>query len=244
MEVAEYQKMEKIEKNHWWFVAKRNFLKYTLRRFFSSGEKKRILDVGCGTGAIIDFLQHEGYEAEGVDMSQDALSFCRQKKLCVKSGLADALEFPDNYFDAVLACDVLEHVSVHERAVVEIKRVLKPGGIFIATVPAHPFLWSYHDVALHHVRRYTKAEFNKLLSTAFVNVEVQWIHCVILLPAIFVRLFRRGVVTQKQESDVRPANSLINILMKKIYFFEIAWFAHFRSLPWGLSLLGVAQKNK
>jgi len=238
MELQEYAKMDMVEKDHWWFRAKRSYLALMLQHFVPQTEAS-ILDVGCGTGAIMDFLEKAGYRVEGIDPSQAALKYCRDKNLKVQIGQADELPFADNTFDAVIALDVLEHVVEDKKSVAEIARVLKPGGIFICTVPAHPWLYSYHDEALHHLRRYAASALRSVLSTDLKLEYLGWVHATILLPAMVLRLARnpKGVA----ESDIRPSIPAINAIMSLVYRVELLWFSYF-PLPWGLSLLAVARK--
>lgn len=243
MERDEYKKMDAMEREHWWFKAKRSILQLVLETHHLDHQQLQALDVGCGTGAILELLQTNGYQARGIDMSEEALRFCREKNLVVSYGLINNLPFTDNTFDIVVAADVLEHVEEDGQALTEIKRILKPGGFLIATVPAHPFLFSYHDVALHHVRRYTRSQFQTVLQSNFSVARLAWIHAFILLPAIIIRLLRRIIPNQSSESDVRPANGFTNFIMLLIYGFETRCFKWWGSLPWGLSLLGVARKQ-
>jgi SAM-dependent methyltransferase len=248
MEKVEYQKMEFLEKNHWWFLAKRKFLKVVLSRNISANndlrKKMRVLDIGCGTGAVMNFLMQEGFEnSVGVDMSDEALFFCEKKGLSVQKAFANNLPFPTDYFDLIVALDVLEHIENDEEALKEISRVLKKDGLFISTVPAHQMLWSYHDVALHHVRRYDRNSFEKKLSSDFKIITISWIHFFILFPAAAVRLVESFFSKTNRRSDVKRENEFLNHLMLIIYSLEISFFKIFNFLTWGLSLLGVVTKK-
>lgn len=241
MEEQEYIKMDAIETDHWWFKAKRRFLEVALVKHAPVG-RLRVLDVGCGTGAVMRFLQARGYETQGVDMSTTALQYCRQKGLRVSYGLADAMQFPDASFDVVFALDVLEHLDDAGAAVREIKRVLKPGGLLVATVPAHQFLFSYHDTALHHKRRYNKQSLRALISPELQIECLTWFHAAILLPAFLLRLIKKILRLRDTVSDVAQSSPLVNAVMSAWYTIEIRIFTLFGYLPWGLSLMVVAKK--
>lgn len=242
MEKSEYARMEAVEANHWWFKAKRRYVAQALAWFGPAAVGATVLDVGCGTGAVMEHMKSLGYEAFGVDMSPEALQYCQAKKLTVTLGTAESIAYPDASFDVVLALDVLEHVSDHQAAVKEIARILKPGGIFVATVPAHPWLFSYHDVALHHVRRYRRAEFTQILETALTVEWVSWIHAVILGPAMVRRLLIKKAGATG-ESDVQPASRLVSLMFGLAYALERVWWRTFKRLPFGLSLIAVARKT-
>src|SRR5688572_31373282 len=96
MQQHTYAIMDRVEDSHWWFVGRRAILESFLRGIVEKPGKPagelRILDVGCGTGANLEMLSQFG-GAEGVDVSDDALEFCRQKGLSVQKGLAETLPY-------------------------------------------------------------------------------------------------------------------------------------------------------
>lgn len=242
MEIAEYKKMDSIESGHFWFIAKKKFLDIVLEKFI--GEKKlKILDIGCGTGAIMDYLKNKGHEVFGVDMSDEALKYCQAKGLAVEIGKADRVDFPDGYFDVVLSLDVLEHLDNDQEAVNEARRLLKKGGFFIATVPAHQFLWSYHDVALHHKRRYGKNKFVSLFNENWEMKLISWIHTGIFLPVMVVRLIRNLSKKKEGSSDVGQVGNVVNKAMNFLYKVEIEIFKIFGRLPFGVSIMAVVEKK-
>lgn len=245
MELIEYKEMEKIENNHAWFVAKRNFVKTVLEKYNLLGKNLRVLDIGCGTGAIMEFFKKAGFKAFGVDMSEVALDYCRQKGLEVALGTAEQTNQADESFDLAVSFDVLEHVAEDQKAVDEIWRILKPGGWFIASVPAHQFLWSYHDVALHHYRRYNKQLLSRLFADKFIIRGLSWIHAGIFIPIWLSRLVKRKVLGKEiGDSDVREAPGWINAILNIWYAVEIGLFRIFGRLPFGISLLIVVQKKQ
>ena len=95
----------------------------------------RMLDVGCGTGANLEMLSAFG-NAEGVDVSDDALEFCRRKGLTVQKGLAEELPYEDGAFDVTTALDVVEHLDDDIAGLKEMYRVTKSGGYSLIFVPA------------------------------------------------------------------------------------------------------------
>ena len=233
--------MEMVEKNHFWFLAKRKFLAMILEKYAPT-KNLRVLDVGCGTGAIMEFVKQKGFTVSGLDINLEALAYCRQAGLEVSHGLATKMDFSDNSFDIVLALDVLEHVEDDGSAVKEIGRVLKDGGIFIATVPAHKFLWSYHDKALHHWRRYEKKEIEELISRTLKIKLITWIHACIFFPTLITREIKNVFRDVARESDVKKISSVNNIFGKICYLPEFVCFKIFGKLPLGVSLLVVAKK--
>ena len=164
--------MHALETNYWWFVGRRaiigRLLAVTLRRVGS--KHPHVLDLGCGTGANLPMLcEAAGPDGRvvGLDYSPLALQFARaqshQPNLSLTQG--DGLNLPigNGWADCVTMLDVLEHLSDDTRALQEVNRVLRPGGALVLSVPAYQHLWSAHDEALHHFRRYEFAGLNRLL---------------------------------------------------------------------------------
>src|SRR4051794_9353147 len=131
MQQHTYAIMDEVEGSHWWFVGRRkileSFLDSIVSRLPTADSQLRILDVGCGTGANIEMLSQYG-EAEGVDVSDDALEFCRQKGLKAQKGLAETLPYDDETFDITTALDVIEHLDDDVAGLKEMHRVTKGGG--------------------------------------------------------------------------------------------------------------------
>ena len=157
MHFTEYERMNRLEEDHWWFVAKRHFISILLKKHalvpsHQKGDpvykKARMLDVGCGTGVILSHFKSLGFETSGVDVSDEALKYCRLKGLDnLKKASAESLPFPDNYFDVVTALDLLEHLDDEKYVLKEIYRILQPHGVFIATVPMHKYtMWLQNPI--------------------------------------------------------------------------------------------------
>lgn len=235
--------MDAIEASHPWFVSKRIFLGALLRAHIPSDRLLKALDVGCGSGAAMEFLKSKGFEVCGVDMSEDALAFCRQKNLDVVHGFADRIPYDDKTFDIVLALDVLEHLDRPQDAIREIERILKPGGLFIASVPAHQSLWSYHDELLHHRMRYNKTSFKNLFDGILPVKRITWAHATLLVPITLLRLIKKVFHIQSKTSDVRPIPRALSFLGNVAYLPERIWFSLFKRSPFGSSLIVVAQKD-
>src|SRR5436190_14856243 len=170
MQQHTYAIMRRVEETHWWFAGRRRIIKSFLGRLcceITSGNGGRnsvnILDVGCGTGANLEMLSEFG-EAEGVDISGEALTFCRERGLeNVKQGEAEALPFEDSSFDLVTGLDVVEHLDDDHEGLKEMRRVLRPGGHVLVFVPAFMFLWGVQDDISHHRRRYTLDQLKQVM---------------------------------------------------------------------------------
>ncbi|MFO1518676.1 MAG: class I SAM-dependent methyltransferase [bacterium] len=167
-------RLSQLEKWHFWFVGRRAWLDSFLQKHFKD-KKKRILDLGCGTGFTLKHLAQMGYRAVGTDFRFEGLHRVRRTATSpVVQADATRLPFADLSFDLVVALDVLEHVEDHA-ALAEIKRILKPQGRLALTVPAFRWLWSVRDDEAGHLRRYTRGEMQTLLrSHGFEKIEIHF----------------------------------------------------------------------
>src|SRR5437764_4841034 len=173
MQQHTYSIMYEVEEHHWWFIGRRKIIEgFVGAACRDLGKlKPRILDVGCGTGANLQMLARHG-TAEGVDVSSEALDFCRARGLSkVKQGAAESLPYEDASFDLVTGLDVVEHLDDDIAGLAEMRRVLRPGGRALLFVPAFMFLWGVQDDISHHRRRYTIPGLSERLGEAGLKVE-------------------------------------------------------------------------
>lgn len=247
MEPIEYQRMFQMEDRHWWFQSRLRMTEGLLEKFILPAfpdRKPRLLDIGCGTGL---FLQRRKADCDpfGIDFSLQALQFCTSRGLA-RLARADAvrLPFPDNSFDLVTAFDLIEHVYDDHALVDEIHRILKPDGFLLATVPAHPRLWSSHDVSLHHFRRYRMRNFKALFRPdQWQAVRLTPSFGLILPIAGVLRISRRlRTGSGPARSDTVPVPDWLNRMMIGLHGVEAAWLRRF-NLPSGLSLMTIQRKR-
>src|SRR5438034_10140492 len=173
MQAHTYAIMREVEDQHWWYVGRRRIIASWVESVCRElgPRRPRILDVGCGTGANLQMLAEFGV-AEGVDVSAEALDFCRARGLAeVKQGEAESLPFEDASFDLVTGLDVVEHLDDDIAGLSEMRRVLRPDGCAVLFVPAFMFLWGVQDDISNHRRRYTLPELKQRLKEAGLAVE-------------------------------------------------------------------------
>jgi SAM-dependent methyltransferase len=235
--------MRELEDHYWWFVARRRLAIALLddARLASP----RILDGGCGTGALLAELAHRG-KAYGADVAASAIEATRDRGL---SGLVQCdiqqAPFVPAAFDAILVCDVLEHVEDDHQAVSEAARLLKPGGLLIIALPALRVLWSAHDEALGHWRRYAAREVRRMVEAAGLRVAKLSYGLFFLFPLALVarlvqRLLRRLRREAPQTGNVRVPG-FVNRALIKLMDLENALIRRV-NLPIGVSLVLVARK--
>jgi len=163
MDPVEYAVLEEVERTYWWHVGRLEILRRELaRRLRSDGRPVAILNVGCGTGGTVRMLEEFG-RVGNVDVSEHAIAFMKQQGFPdVDRVEGHVLPYGDSSFDVVAAFDVLEHIEDDRAALAEWMRVVRPGGLLLITVPAYQWLWSSHDVAMHHHRRYVRSQIRRL----------------------------------------------------------------------------------
>jgi ubiquinone/menaquinone biosynthesis C-methylase UbiE len=181
-----------VEQSHWWYRGRRALVRSALDRYAPPERPLRILDVACATGMSFRFLSDYG-EIRGIDISDETIRLCAQRGIDrIVKGDAVRLPFTGDAFDVVLALDAFEHFDDDVGAMRETFRVLRPGGVLVATVPAFMSLWSPHDDAYHHRRRYRRPQFRERLQQAGFHVERVTYSTMTLFPAVFaLRRWRR-----------------------------------------------------
>lgn len=238
--------MEQFEQFYWWHKGKTHMLTMLLDKFVSeqNGELN-ILEVGCGTGATLQALKPWG-TINGVDIEQQAVNYCKSKGFenveC--KDIFDLDSHYSNKYDVVVCLDVLEHIQNDVGAMKKIRGVLKNSGVAIISVPAHKFLWSEHDEALHHKRRYHTTELlQKLKDANFEILKYTYFVFVLFFPILLFRTINTFFRKHAYPTDsyfVFPRK--INDFFIKVLDAEIAFVKRFR-LPVGTTLIAVVQKN-
>jgi SAM-dependent methyltransferase len=245
MNTAEYDRMFRLEDSYWWFVGRHRFVESLLARRLTAtaGEPLAILDIGCGTGAMSDCLTRWG-RVVSADFSPLALRYSRRRGLKFLL-TADAMRLPlrSDCVDVVVAMDVLEHLSDDCLAMSELLRVLKPGGLLVATVPAYRHLWSEHDIALMHYRRYISRELGERLVSAGFRIHKLAYTMTLLYPIVAVqrRLNARKPPKEKPEASLPPVPAVLNSTLIGLLAIENT-LASRVDLPFGLTVHAVATK--
>lgn len=243
MQPEQIAEMYALESSHWWFWSKRLLMRGLLTDRLARGGA-RILDIGCGAGANALELSAYG-DVTASDRSLDALAFVRSRGVAsVVAAEAPLLPFHDGAFDIVTAYDIIEHVEDDSAFVAELARVLAPGGALAVHVPAWPFLWSGHDVALEHKRRYTRRGLRRLLDASGLHVEsLTWTNCTVFAPAVALRWTRKLLGNRNESADLGVVAEPVNALLRGVGRVEAA-LAATTGLPIGVSLAVIATHGK
>ncbi len=243
-----YAEYFKIEDKHWWFIGRREIFLRLLRRYLPprrDGQPRQILDVGCGTGTMLQHLTHFG-QAQGIDTDAEAVAFCRERGITQVRQVDDPpLPFPDNAFDLITALDVIEHIDDDAGMLRELYRITRPGGRFLFSVPAYPFLWGPQDEISHHKRRYVAAQIRARVTGAGYRIQRLSYCNTFQFPAIagvrVLRPYRPGSADLKSDFMMtRPGPA--NTLLGKVFALE-APLVERMNLPFGVSIVGLAYKR-
>lgn len=237
-----YPILYQVEESHWWYRGRRRIIAGLVEEICRNfkGRRPHILDVGCGTGANLILLSQFG-DVEGVDVSPDALDFCRQRGLKnVRLGAAEQLPYEEGAFDLVTTFDVVEHMDDDVAGLREMRRVLKPDGRILIFVPTFMFLWGVQDDVSNHRRRYRLPQLRQAVEAAGFEVErTTYANITFFLPILLVRklMSLTGMKTSSESNINVPA---LNGILARILGAE-SRVLRYLNLPFGVSGLCVAR---
>ncbi len=230
MEATEVRKLAALEDKHWWYKERRVLLDRELARLGTPGTA---LDIGAAGGGNTRVLKARGWRPLAVEYGEDGAEVAQERGLDVMRADARYLPVRDGAMDLVTAFDVLEHIEEDHIAVEEIFRVLRPGGTLLVAVPCDMKLWSQHDEAVGHVRRYTRESLSTVVEKAGFEIQSLWSWNVLLRP---IAAWRRKKSTGSDLDDLSP---VVNAGLTTIIAAER--YLPVKSMP-GVSLMLRARK--
>jgi len=244
MESSFYKTYFQLEKENWWFKARRNLI-FQIFKKYNIGTDKKILDYGCGSGFLAGQLQAKGYDVSGVDVSKEAINFGLSRGIKNLSYVGGTLtNYEGSSFDLILAMDVIEHIKEDDLAIKELKRLLKPSGQLVVTVPAYQWMWGVQDEVAHHFRRYNMRSVSKLVYlNGFYFLKKSYFNTFLFPPVAIVRLVSKWFNKKSRESDFEINNRLLNPLLSFIFNMEIKLLRRF-NFPFGVSILLILERKK
>ncbi len=243
MERKVYEQMAQLDSRHWWFTARRRILEGVIERVVRPPKDARILELGAGTGHNLAMLSRFGaVEASELDPIARELASERLGRPVVEAALPDLSMFPADRYDLIALLDVLEHVPDDKGSLEAILKLLKPGGALLLTVPINPWMWTAHDVAHHHQRRYRKREIRQLAEEAGFEIALLSPFNSLLFPPIAaVRL--AGKLTGKDDSDDAMPSPPVNTILDTIFGLERMLIGRV-PMPFGVSLVAVLRRPR
>jgi SAM-dependent methyltransferase len=230
VDTAELRLLTSVEDRHWWYRERRAILRRELRRLPGPG---RALDIGAAGGGNTRVLTEHGWQALALEYSDSVADVAHARG--ISASRADARELPlrSGVCGLVTAFDVLEHIDEDYLAAAEIARVLEPGGTALIAVPCDMALWSAHDEAVGHVRRYSRSELAGLIQKAGLSLEKMWSWNVLLRPVVAMR--RKSSAGSDLEEVSRIANGLLTAVIVTERYLPV------KSWP-GVSLMARARR--
>jgi len=244
------QAMLGADERHWWYRGRRRVIRAELERLaLPSGA--RILDAGCGSGRTMQLLSAYGL-VSGIELSESAAEVARARGVGeVMIGRLEELPWPEERFDLITCLDVIEHTPDDRATLAELRRVCRPGGHLVVTVPAYPRLWSVHDEANHHYRRYSRAALRRAAQEAGWALErMSSFNSMLLAPAAAVRLSRRrrartlnGTATEIYRDELSIGPAWLNGALEWPLALEARWLGRGGTLALGLSLIAILRRR-
>jgi 2-polyprenyl-3-methyl-5-hydroxy-6-metoxy-1,4-benzoquinol methylase len=256
---AAFELLYQMQKDHFWYVGRRNFIQRAVTRFVPRLRALRrrplcAIDMGGGCGGWAAYLanQNPGLFSE-VATSDTSLDALRLAGSCVPSSIAryqiDLFSIQaERRWDVVFLLDVLEHIEDDAQALEHVARAVVPGGLVIVTMPALQFFHSYNDVLAQHHRRYSKRMVQDLGSAAGLELlDVRYFNF-LLSPLVLLSRWRQPAIDFNDHAKVRKLiesthqtpPKLLNRFLTWLFNLETPW-GHRVGFPWGTSVLGVFQ---
>ena len=241
MDRAVFDRMAELDRTHWWFTARRRILSAAIRRVVRPPTEARILELGCGTGHNLAMLAAFGrVEASELDDHARMLATERLGRAIEQAALPDLARFPADSYDMIALLDVLEHVVDDKGSLAAILTRLKPGGALLLTVPANPWMWSAHDVAHHHHRRYRKRDIATLARAAGYEVDLLSPFNTMLFPLIAAVRVVNKVRSHDSADDALPSKP-VNATLDRLFGAEAGLIGRL-PFPFGVSLVAVLRR--
>jgi SAM-dependent methyltransferase len=250
-DLRNFEILPQVEGNHFWFISRNELIGWLVEQF--APEAHRVLEIGCGTGFVIQALR------QAIPRARVAASELHSAGLMTaRARHGDEVElfqmdarnsFLSNALDLVGAFDVLEHIPQDGEVLSEIRRMLKPGGVLIATVPQHPWMWSTTDDLAHHERRYKIGQLARKASAAGFEPIYKSSFTVLAFPLMFVsRLIARlkpvpRTLEQQTDAEYRTPPGVARAMLG-LARFEHVLRTHRFPMPFGGSQILVAQRPR
>ncbi|NJL36495.1 MAG: class I SAM-dependent methyltransferase [Leptolyngbyaceae cyanobacterium SM1_4_3] len=245
-------KQYQAESENWLKRGRRSLLHSLLREANQTARSTKplnILEVGAGVGQNIPTLQEFG-QVEVVEVSDIGLAALKDIPN-INQIYSTPIPFNLNKtYDIICALDVVEHIEDDKTAVQWLVDRLKPDGYLITTVPAYQWLFSDHDIALGHYRRYTQRTFNRILPSELTVLKSGYFNSVLFLLAAAIRLFKRftkRISPQKKPAELKKESSTvprwIDSAFGSFLLVETKVIERNPIFPFGLSVFCLAKKT-
>jgi SAM-dependent methyltransferase len=243
VETSAYEAMQALHGHHWWWNGMAWMYRNALDTFLPKTKAgRKLIDVGCGYGSNFPVLNPLG-DVVGVDLSLEVLRAIKERPcLGLVQARADALPFKSGSFDVVALLAVIEHADQDESVLVEAHRIARHGALQLLSTSAFMLLWSQHDVANGHRRRYRLEQMRQLETAAHWQIKlISYVNAFIFPLSVGVRLFQRVLNRwQNPAYNMGPDLRIFDILLRLECWLvlRLNW-----RLPWGVNLIVVASRD-
>ncbi len=245
MHTDEYATLALREKTYWWHIGRLRIIEAYIVSFCDVRQRQqmKILNVGSGTGGTVSLLRRYGL-VENVEVSDEAIAIMKLQGIenIIKTDNNNKLPFRAKTYDMVAAFDILEHIDMHKAALQEWSRILKDDGVLIITVPAYQWLWSHHDVALGHERRYTKRTLKTVAQSAGLQVHTISYAFAFSFPLVAGFRILDKYFGKREKTSYVGVPGWVNRLLTHMLYAEARLHKKYR-LPFGSSVVAVLKKN-
>jgi len=248
MKTDEHQRSYELEDNNWWFQGMAGFYRILLKKYLAVKPNFHILDIGCGTGMIMKNVLSSFGKVHGIDASPEAVEFCKDRALS-NVYCANAVEtgLDSNTFDCITAFMIIEHIDDDVKFIKELERMCKKGGKVLISSSAFSALWSEHDDACEHMRRYSIKEFNSLIksNSSFKILKLSYYNIVLFFPALLAAFLYSNKSVKKTETESHRRLWSFPASLNKLLTYTITLDALVTSklnIPFGVNIITVLEK--
>lgn len=238
--------MASVEEAHWWCRARREIVAEVIRRYRPelSPADTRVAEIGCGTGGNLAMLAQFG-EVLAAESEPTAVARVRARYGAAFRVVEHAVPEPlPMRFHVLAMLDVVEHIPDDAGALAWVGEQLEPGGIAVVTVPAFPFLWTEHDEAVHHFRRYTPASLSRIVPPSLTVEHLTCFNTLLFAPILAARTALRILPRRDRSprSHMGKPPAPLNWLLYRLFRLE-RHFVPRRRWRWGVSVLAVLRRS-
>lgn len=246
-----FELLFKVEERNFWFRSRNRIIKHLFKKHLGIDKEKNILEIGCGTGFVLNGLsEFKNYKLTGAEIHLAGLKFARKRLPDIEFIQVDATRMPfENQFDAIGAFDVLEHITEDELVMRNVHKALKPKGLFFVSVPQYKSMWSIVDDISFHKRRYSRKGLTSKIRNSGFSIEYAGSFVTALFPAMYLSRVHKKYFGKEESVNLKNNFELeltpgINRAFEKIMKIDEFLIKSNLSLPFGGSLVMVARKNE
>ena len=249
MQAHAYDSMKQMQVRHWWWRGMQRLYRTALARFLTGSPQcpRYVVDIGCGFGANLTILNPLG-NVVGVDISLEVLlAMTNCPSLGLVQARADALPFRAGTFDVVALLAVIEHTDHDNAVLAETHRVARQGAIQLLLTSAFMLLWSHHDQANAHRRRYRAGQIERLQCEAgWQSLVTSYVNATVFPVVAFLRVVQRHMKSGRNgtsEYDMGPDIIPVNRFLEACLAAEAWLVIHGIQLPFGVDLFSIARRD-